>query len=1039
MFKNAFIVTLLFCSFISNAQIYNIKGYNQDDGLPSSYINDIIQNNDGLLYIATGKGFVKFDGISFKTYESTNGLLQNSIQKLILTKNNKVYLGHSQNGITLLENSRLIKLKNTNDLQGPVSCMISMGDSLIFGSTNGKIGLLTNNKLSFINLEGVSLINQFILISNSLLVATDNGLFDITNLSKPISHHETRNQNITTITKVKNDYLIAGNDMGELLFFLAPLNTNKKLKFLRSIKICNDVAIKACIIKNDSLITIGTWGRGIFTGKLLSNPLGLTDLENISIENGLSNKYINCIYNGVNGNIWIGTQGGGLFKFNGDDFRFLNKKTGLLSETVFSVFSNKGEIILGLENGFQIIKNNKVDTINFTYKNKINDNVVSINKFKNQILIGTEKSGLISYSTKSNTFNNFLQTQNIKVQSNTINHINVYKDSIVYISTVDGLFIYDSQTRKTVKLTTLENLPHNNILYTFIDSKQRIWFVSSKSAPGVIYKDSITLYKDFPNFKSYYGTSICEGKDGDIFISTKGDGIYRINKNKYIQYTTKNGLGSNFIQGLCFLPKKNLLICTHQNGFTTFNVVNNKTKIFNKIVSSYAFENTVNSVTSFNETIYFGTRQGLVIYYLNSEKRLSNPTTNSFINIIINGKVFNSNDTIINLPYNNYDFTFNFIGAELTNPEKVSYEFKLDGLDDNYKLTNEGQAKYHKIKDGNYCFYFTSYNSDGIKNPNYKKVCIIIGTPFFVKWWFILLTTVLCICVIMFTIYQRTKNLKRDNLVLEEKVNQKTADISKMNKILEERNFDITSSIDYAKRIQTLLLPEKQVISQNLDCFIFFMPRDIVSGDFYWFYKTENYSYIAVVDCTGHGVPGAFMSLLGTSYLNQIMIEEFEALPSKILKNLDNKIVTSLRQRLEINHSADGMDMAICRINKTTNELVFSGAGRPLYQINNGVLVESKSTTYGIGGFSEEIEKIFTDKIFTYKSNDMVYLFSDGLADQFGGDKNKRYSKRRIKDLFNNIYKETCNSQHAILTVDFENWKNNGEQTDDVLVIGIKL
>lgn len=1040
MVRTACIFIFLFCCLVCNSQIYDIRSYDQDDGLPSAYINDIIQNKDGLLYIATGNGFVKFDGISFKTYDTTSGLKENSIQRLIAAKNNKVYVGYSQGGITLFENNRFVKLKHTDSIQVPVTCMIPVGDSLIFGGTDGKIGVLTNNKLSFIDLEGVSLINQFISISNSLFAATDNGLFDITDLSKPQSHHETRDQNITTLIKVKGDHLIAGNGDGELLFFIAPLNANKKLKFLRSMKICNDVAIKTCVIKNDSLITIGTWGKGIFTAKILVNPLSLIELVNISTENGLSNKYINCIYNDLNDNTWIGTQGGGLFKFNSDNFRLLNKRTGLISETVYSVFSDKGEILLGLENGFQLIKNNKVDTANFyKYKNMVHDNVISISKFKNEILLGTEKSGLLSYNFRSNSFNKFLQSQNINVPSNTINHINVYKDSVIYISTIDGLFIYDSHTKKTIKLTTLENLPHNNILYTFVDSKQWVWFVSSKSSPGVLFKDSITLFKDLPNFKSYYGTGICEGNNGEIFISTKGDGVYRIFNGKSVQYTTQNGLGSNFILGLRFLPGTDLLICTHQNGFTIFDPASNKTKILNKKTSSFTFENTLNSITSFNETIYFGTRQGLVIYALNEKERTNNLPINSFLNIVINDKIYGPDDTIIELPYNHYDITFNFIGVEHKNPEKVMYEFKLEGLQDSFKLTNEAHVKYHKIKDGDFWFYFTSYNSEGVKNPEYKRVHIIIGQPFYVKWWFILLCLAFCIWLVAFIINRRTKILKEDNLLLEQKVNEKTADITKINKILEEKNFDITSSIDYAKHIQTLLLPEKQKILENLNCFIFFMPRDIVSGDFYWFHNTKDHNYIGVIDCTGHGVPGALMSVLGISYLNQIMSEESEPLPSQILTSLDNKIVTSLKQKEEVNHSDDGMDMAICRINKTTREVVFSGAGRPLYWMNNTGLIESKPAAKGIGGFTKGIEKTFSDETFTYLPNDMLYLFSDGYVDQFGGEKNKRYSTKRMKDLVTNIYSETCNSQLAILKVDFENWRDTSEQTDDVLVIGIKL
>ena len=177
-----------------------------------------------------------------------------------------------------------------------------------------------------------------------------------------------------------------------------------------------------------------------------------------------------------------------------------------------------------------------------------------------------------------------------------------------------------------------------------------------------------------------------------------------------------------------------------------------------------------------------------------------------------------------------------------------------------------------------------------------------------------------------------------------------------------------------------------------------------MSGDFYWYSESANFLYVAVVDCTGHGVPGAFMSLLGSTYLDQVLIENAELLPSMILHELDHKIETAFRQKNPEDRIADGMDMIMCRISKNTNEIVFSGANRPIYYYSKkDGLKEIKSPVFSIGGFFASDQKEFSDSTLTFEKGDCVYMFSDGYGDQFGGEKYKRFSTRRMKLIFEDI------------------------------------
>lgn len=277
-------------------------------------------------------------------------------------------------------------------------------------------------------------------------------------------------------------------------------------------------------------------------------------------------------------------------------------------------------------------------------------------------------------------------------------------------------------------------------------------------------------------------------------------------------------------------------------------------------------------------------------------------------------------------------------------------------------------------------------------------------------------------------------------------VNEKTKElvvekerVEKANDLLHEKNRDITDSITYAKRIQNAVLPQTENMFKELNLFVLYKPRDIVSGDFYWYYSSPKYNYVAVVDCTGHGVPGAFMSLLGSTYIDQVMIENMEPLPSQVLTELDKKIYAAFKQNNPDNKIGDGMDMCICRITKDKKEITIASANRPIYYFKNGELRETKASVYSIGGYFDGSEKVFTEITYQISKGDSFYMFSDGYGDQFGGEKNRRFSTKRMKQILTDMQPRSCNEQCEVLNAEFENWKGENEQIDDVCVIGIKF
>ncbi len=299
---------------------------------------------------------------------------------------------------------------------------------------------------------------------------------------------------------------------------------------------------------------------------------------------------------------------------------------------------------------------------------------------------------------------------------------------------------------------------------------------------------------------------------------------------------------------------------------------------------------------------------------------------------------------------------------------------------------------------------------------------------------FILLGAVFLMFFAIF-IYRSYKRKQRDNQLLRI---QKQAIEAQRDEINKQKK-DITDSIHYAKRIQTALLPPENLLASMLpEYFILYKPRDIVSGDYYWASEKDGKAIIVAADCTGHGVPGAFMSMLGISFLNEIMQRETEITCSNILNKLRQNVISSLRQTGKVGESKDGMDLTIVIIDKQNKKLQFSGAYNPLLLIRNGELIPFKADKMPIG-ISDKVENSFTNHEINCEKNDTIYMFSDGYVDQFGGPDNSKYKSKPFKELLLTIQQKNMQEQQVILDETIEAWKGEQEQIDDILVIGIRL
>ena len=287
-------------------------------------------------------------------------------------------------------------------------------------------------------------------------------------------------------------------------------------------------------------------------------------------------------------------------------------------------------------------------------------------------------------------------------------------------------------------------------------------------------------------------------------------------------------------------------------------------------------------------------------------------------------------------------------------------------------------------------------------------------------------------------------DLAENERILEQKVVERTEEvvrqrdeIERQRHKLEELYKDVTDSIRYAKRLQDSILPPEKYIGELLpDSFVLFKPKDIVSGDFYWFERTNNKVLFAAVDCTGHGVPGAFMSLVGANALNQAVREHNLEKPANILDDLNKLSSEFLNKQNEESDVRDGMDLALCAIDIEHKVLEYAGANNPLYIIRNDEIMVTKADKFAIGSMTEEK---YTNHKIQLEPGDSIYVFSDGYADQFGGPKGKKFMYKQFRETLKSLKGKPMQDQKRILDEKIESWKGKFEQIDDILVIGVKI
>lgn len=1016
----------------SGVFFYNGKSftrYTVAQGLANDQVLSIIEDRKGNIWFGTGGGGVsRYDGKAFASLISGQGLANNYILSILEDKNGNLWFGSDGSGVSRYDGKTFTNFTTAQGLaHNMIRCITEdKSGNLWFGTDGGGVS----------RYDGASFTN----------FTTENGL---------------ANNAVFAITEDKTGNLWFGTYGGGVSCYEGKSFTC----FTKAQGLANNQVVSVTEDKGGNL-WFATYGEGVsrYDGKSITN---------FTCNQGLTSNTIISIAEDKAGRMWFGSFKGFLSSYDGKAFTTYSLAQGFPSVTVSCIRGDKkGNVWFATPKGLSCYDGESFT--NYTTAHGLaNNSVQSITEDKNGNLWLILEEGGISCFTPSHSgnggkFTNYTTAQGLI--SNSVHTIAEDKNGNLWIASEGGLSRYDGKF--FLNYTSRDGLPDNVVTQVLQDKKGVIWLATNSGLCGLYFqpptqsgnsrKGGVVKVKpagllnisnkELKNYKPVY----------DIYNKNTGYPIKDINEGPGVLFQDSKGIiwiaTSSDKTGLVrFDPA-----AVHKNPnpsapFIKSVKINEKQIGWNSLKPQGNIKKTKkDSLLILNEEV---TTFGKVLSDSEHEEMQKEFSGIQFDSL---AKWYPIPKNLL-LPYDHNSITFDFVATDPSRNSLIRYQYKLEGYDKNWSpVTDKTSATFGNIYEGTYTFKLKAKSPFGVWSDPIEYEFKLLP-PWWRTWWMYTVYGMMSIGSVMFIVRWNNRKLitqkkklkqkiiRATNQIREEKekVEQANVHITEQKKEVEGKNKDILDSIHYAKRIQNALLRKEEYFSKHLpDHFVLFMPKDIVSGDFFWAFgrnfpshakegQERKYWYVAAVDCTGHGVPGAFMSMLGISFLNDITSSDILYTPAQILDELRNKVVKELGQTGQEEKSKDGMDISLIRWHMETNEIQWSGANNPLCLIKNGQLQKIKADKQPIGYYPES--KPFTNHTMQLEKGDSIYIFSDGFADQFGGPKGKKFMNKQLEELLLKNSYLPMDEQKILFKKAFKDWKGELDQVDDVCIIGIRI
>jgi ligand-binding sensor domain-containing protein/serine phosphatase RsbU (regulator of sigma subunit) len=1037
-------LSLTISSSIS-AQKAKFQSISVSEGLCHPFVYNISQDNNGFIWIGTGDGLCRYDGLDFVPSSAFDSLPVDVVNVSFTDNLGILWFGFNNGEVWSYDGNYFLSHRLSDKISTSITGFAQSEEDGVIVATQNQ-GLFhfdaKGNPLPCEPSFNDKLITTILLDGQKLLIGSQEGLTicDITlKEAEPIEMQELSYIKIQTIKNAykKNSYWVGTEDAG--LFLLSMKGKDVQLLPVGEQYNLKNENIQDVLFDKDSNLLICTYTAGLI--RLTLDPLNrssILSMQKYNSSNGLATNFIKCALIDREKNTWLGTYGSGIALQTSQSFGFYGYENTGISTSILSVALNDNLVWLGGENGILQVDKNTSKTTFFNSSNGLpRDKVISMFYREGNLWAGTSSSGIYKLSRGETRFSAFFIADNSI--SNSINYLTGDAENI-YAATQNGIYVINVKTKESFHYNTINGLPHNVIEHLYLDSDNRLLFATNTNGIYEINERGEVETYLIANKFSLDFNSIGQDHKGNIWAGTYGQGIFLFLNDSVINITTKDGLKSNYCYSV--VSDDSLYIWVgHRQGISRIDINNLSISTFDSDNGITGDFNRNATLLGKNKELYFGTTDGLVTYNAASDYQQSfNPRTN-ILHVFISDKEYDFRRPIV-LPYSAYKLRIDFVGLNYADPEAVTYQYKLDGYDlDWSEISDIRTAIYPRIEDGEYTFLLKSIGSNGSSSETPLSIIIKVKLPFWKTWWFISLLVLALIGTLIGIIKFRERKQRQIQEYLERRLDERTREVVEQKEEIEIKNRDITDSINYAQRIQTSILPPIKRLQQHFSgSFIFYQPRDIVSGDFYWFDKLkENKFVIVCADSTGHGVPGAFMSMIGTTLIKDVCMREEVNAPSEILRNLDIELRNTLNQNIDAEQSNDGMDGIVCEIDIRTNYLRYASAMRPMIVYKGGEQIYIKGSRSSVGGQYDKDEKDFRDEGIQLDKGDLIYMFSDGYPDQFGGTVGKKFKMVRLKNLLRDIYQKPMEEQYEYVKSTFNLWKEEFEQVDDVLFMGIKI
>jgi ligand-binding sensor domain-containing protein/serine phosphatase RsbU (regulator of sigma subunit) len=1035
-----------------SAQNYRFLSYGLESGLCDRYVYTINQDTHGFLWLGTGVGVCRFDGTNFVSSFPGDSLPSVLVTQNFFDSKGRPWFGYADGSIAFFENQQAVVLGIEADFRSRIAGFGELSSGEILVATQDKGLLLITEDLTITNIvKGIEgqLVSAFsVTIEGTVLLGTFEGL-SIYELSKDPRElkfvrkiDETDYSRILSIKKTSKtgNYLISAEGAGVFnLDAESPGLLPFRFKYSTSVTSFEDYSVLDLLEDSRGNLWVCTNGDGIFKVVYSEEDNAFTGVSNFGKKHGLNSEYIGSVFEDAEGNLWFGNTGlgNGLSVLRDQAFSFTNYESDRFNDNILSLLETGNEYWFGSESGI-LVENltsgtrQLLDTRNGLPK----DRITSLYEDRSgTIWAGTSLSGIYQVNKRSKSASRVFFSRNSL--ENMINAIDGNSDE-VWVATNGGVLRFDLRTGSFRTLTTSDRLPHNKILDVFVDSRGKAW-IATRSNGLYCVSDGEALKIDVQAEMEF--VSITEDSNGKLWAVTSGAGVFEFAEDSLKYFSSADGLLSNYGYNIACDYSGNIWV-GHRLGLSRINPISRNVKAYG-IDQGFSTDLNYNAVITNNrKNLVFGTSRGIIEY----DPKADIPDTLAPKLNITGLRVADRERDFtrpLYLPYSIYKIRIDFTGINFKSPETVKYQYRLKGYDDWSDPVTSLYAQFPRVGDGNYIFELKACDESGNCTETPLQFAISIKKPIWKTWWFIIGLILLIIGSVYFIIKFREKKQKELQEYLERELDERTREVMQQKEEIENKNRDITDSINYAQRIQASILPPIRRLNETFSGnFLFYQPRDIVSGDFYWYDRIWGNKFVIVcADSTGHGVPGAFMSMIGTTLIKDICSRGEVNSPAAILRTLDKEIRDALNQNLEAEKSNDGMDIIVAEIDLDSNYVRLASAMRPVILYTNGEQKYLKGSRSSVGGrFDDDgLEKEFLEEEFQLQKGDIIYMFSDGYPDQFGGPLGKKFKMVRLKNLLRDIHDKPMEEQYNYIKSNFLLWKEDLEQVDDVLFMGIKI